>query len=121
MFGGKVISWINGAGECWPYFIAMKDYAKTFYKSQAWKRTQAAYKSKMGGLCERCRAKGLIVPGVIVHHKCYITPENINDPSIALSFDNLELLCILCHNQEHTGAVKRYKVDELGRVTSEGA
>lgn len=110
-----------GSASAGPVFIAMKEYAKAFYKSAAWKHTQAAYKSKMGGLCERCRANGMISPGVIVHHKTYLTPENIYNPSIALAFDNLELLCQACHNQEHTGIVRRYKVDELGRVISEGA
>ena len=97
----------------------MKDYAKAFYKSQAWKRTQAAYKASRGGLCERCEARGMIVPGVIVHHKTYITPDNLSDPSISLSWDNLELLCQACHNQEHHGGLApRWNVDELGRVTA---
>jgi len=26
---------------------------------------------------------------------------NVHDPSVALSFDNLEALCIDCHNAEH--------------------
>ena len=96
----------------------MKEFAKGFYKSQAWKRTQAAYKKQAGGLCERCKAKGLIVPGEIVHHRIHLTPENIGDPNIALSVENLELLCRDCHAQEHTGIEKRFKVDELGRVTA---
>ncbi|HDV4620380.1 TPA: HNH endonuclease, partial [Bacillus anthracis] len=33
--------------------------------------------------------------------KDYITPENINNPEITLSFHNLELLCQDCHNREH--------------------
>ena len=96
----------------------MKDYAKAFYKSQAWKRTQAAYKKSVGGLCERCYAKGLIVPGVIVHHKTYITPEQIDNPDITLAWSNLECLCRDCHAQEHFGTEHRYNVDELGRVTA---
>lgn len=109
-----------GLASAGPVFIAMKEYAKAFYKSAAWKHTQAAYKSKMGGLCERCRANGMISPGVIVHHKIHITPENINNPLITLSFDNLSCLCRDCHAKEHATAVKRYKVDEMGRVISEG-
>ena len=98
----------------------MKEYAKTFYKSQAWKRTQAAYKKSVGGLCERCQARGLIVPGVIVHHKVYLDPERIKDPDVALNWDNLELLCRNCHASEHTGTERRYEVDELGRVRACG-
>lgn len=64
-----------------------------------------------------CRARGLIVPGEIVHHKIHIEPENINNPNIALNWDNLQLLCRQCHGEAH-GTAKRYKVDEFGRVTT---
>lgn len=88
-----------------------------FYKKQAWRDCQAAYIKAAGGLCERCYAMGKVVPGEIVHHKIHLTPQNINDPSITLSFDNLELLCRECHGIEHSKNKKRYKIDELGRVT----
>ena len=93
---------------------------KSFYKTAAWLKCRAAYIKHVGGLCERCLARGLIVPGYIVHHKCYLTPENITDPSVTLNFDNLEYLCHECHNQEHFKEVqkKRYKFDDYGRVTS---
>lgn len=96
----------------------MKDYAKTFYKSKAWQKCRAGYMKSVGGLCERCLMRGLIVPGVIVHHKCYLTPENIKDPSITLNFSNLEYLCHDCHNKEHfkENFEKRYKIDENGAV-----
>lgn len=70
-----------------------------------------------GGLCERCLKRGLIVPGEIVHHKIYITPANVDNPSITLNPENLELVCRDCHAEEHAGRQLRYKVDELGRVT----
>ena len=79
----------------------MKDYAKAFYKSTAWQKCRASYIQSVGGLCERCLAKGLIVPGYIVHHKCHLTAWNIQDPSITLNWDNLEYLCQDCHNKEH--------------------
>lgn len=80
---------------------AVKEYAKGFYTSEAWKTTRRAYFKQANGLCERCKAAGKFAPGKIVHHKRYITPKNINDPRITLSFDNLELLCEDCHNKEH--------------------
>lgn len=79
----------------------MKEYAKAFYTSEAWKKTRIAYIKRVNGLCERCKAAGEYVPGKIVHHKKHITPKNINDPRITLSFGNLELLCEDCHNKEH--------------------
>lgn len=39
--------------------------------------------------------------GYMVHHKVYIDAKNIWNTDITLSFDNLELLCIDCHNKEH--------------------
>jgi len=101
-----------------------KDYAKGFYNSQNWKRTRASYYSFRRGQCERCmqefnegkRSLADIQPGFIVHHKDYITPENLSDPTIALSFDNLELLCKDHHNKEHKAKGKRYSFDAEGNV-----
>ena len=95
----------------------MREFAKKFYHSQAWKKCRASYIKSVGGLCERCLAKGLIVPATMVHHKVYIDPENINDTSVTLNWDNLEALCTDCHAEEHSKGAKRYKVDEFGRVT----
>lgn len=93
----------------------MKEFARTFYKSKAWQRTRDGYASSVGGLCEECLTKGLYKPGEIVHHMQPLTPDNISDPSIALAWDNLELLCRDCHAAKH-GSVKQYRVDEFGRV-----
>lgn len=94
----------------------MKEYAERFYSSKAWKECRKAYRKKVGGLCERCLKEGRISAGVIVHHKIYVTPDNIGRPDIILNPDNLELLCRDCHAKEHEGRQRRYKVDELGRV-----
>lgn len=94
----------------------MKDYSEQFYKSRAWQHTRAAYLSSVGGLCERCLRRGLYVPAQIVHHRVYITPENIDDPRVTLAPKNLEALCRECHADEHLGTEKRYTVDEYGRV-----
>lgn len=74
----------------------MKPWARSFYKSKAWRECRHAFFVSKYGLCERCGGSGLIV-----HHKIYLTPDNINDPSISLNWDNLELLCQDCHNKEH--------------------
>lgn len=96
----------------------MKEYARAFYKSRAWLKCRDSYIKSVGGLCERCLAEGLIVPGYIVHHKCYLTPENIKDPSITLNFDNLEYVCQPCHNAIHFKEEyrKRYKINPDGSV-----
>lgn len=95
-----------------------REFAKEFYNSRAWKDCRRAYAAKVGGLCERCLAKGIYKPGVVVHHKTHLTPENITDPWVALSFDNLELLCMDCHAAEHSNKKYRYTVDALGKITA---
>lgn len=94
-----------------------KEFAEEFYGSSTWQRVRAAYRKQVGGLCERCLKAGRYNAGVIVHHKVHLTPELIQHPEIALSFDNLELLCRDCHAAAHGGnQQKRWKVDPLGRV-----
>lgn len=89
-------------------------FASKFYKSVAWQKCRASFITKQQGLCQRCLSKGLIVVGTQVHHKIYLTPENINNPDVALNHDNLELLCLDCHHEEHNKV--RYRVDESGHV-----
>ena len=67
------------------------------------------------------QAKGRLRPGKIVHHTCYLTQENINDPMVSLNFENLEYLCQDCHNEEHhAGASTREDCmfDEEGNLIS---
>ena len=96
----------------------MKQYAETFYKSKTWQHTREAYSKSKGYLCETCLAHGVVTAGEIVHHIRPITRENIGNPDITLSWDNLRLLCRPCHEQAHRRTPRRYKVDELGRVTT---
>lgn len=49
-----------------------------------------------GGLCEVCGME----PGVIVHHKIWLTPGNIRDPDVSLNYENLRLDCRSCHGKE---------------------
>lgn len=100
-----------------------KAYAESFYKSNTWKQCRANYLKSVGGLCERCLSRGLFVPAVIVHHKQYISEQNINDPSITLNHNNLEALCRECHRKEHDKFAdermpRRYMVDRFGKIIS---
>lgn len=96
----------------------MREFAAGFYKSKAWQRCRLSYAKSKGHLCERCMAKGLYRTGEIVHHKVHLTPENINDPNVTMSFGNLELLCRDCHGEAHRKLQRRYTVDEFGRVST---
>lgn len=77
----------------------MKPWARKFYNSKAWRICRVAYIESVHGLCERCGEAGYIV-----HHTVYLTPKNINDPSISLNHELLEYVCQLCHNTEHHGS-----------------
>ena len=94
----------------------MREFAESFYSSKAWHDCRKAYRLSVGGLCERCRSKGLIVPGEIVHHKVHLTPDNITNESVTLDWSNLELLCRNCHAEIHNNIKKRYFVDENGKI-----
>lgn len=96
-------------------FKSMKTFAAEFYKSGAWVACRASY-IKAHPLCEDCLAQGRYSPAEIVHHITPLTPENINDPKITLSFSNLRAVCRECHAAAHGARQRRYKLDELGRV-----
>jgi 5-methylcytosine-specific restriction endonuclease McrA len=60
-------------------------------------------------------AKGLIEPATQVHHKIRLTSDNLGNPAVSISFDNLEALCDQCHQDEHKR--KRWRCDpSTGRV-----
>lgn len=94
----------------------MQEFAKHFYKSKIWQQTSKDYSKSVHNLCEKCLMRGSITAGEIVHHKVHITPENIDDPNITLNWNNLELLCRDCHGEEHKKRIKRFTVDEQGRI-----
>ena len=73
-----------------------KEYAKGFYNSIQWIKCRSSFMKSKNYICERCG--GL---AKIVHHKEHITPMNINDVNITLNWDNLQALCLECHNSVH--------------------
>lgn len=95
----------------------MRDFARIFYHSQAWKDCRAAYLSQRKGLCEQCLKRGLYTPADTVHHIVHLTPDNIGDPSITLNPSNLMAVCRDCHAEIHAGRPIRFTVDAFGRVT----
>lgn len=104
-----------------------RDFAKRFYKSKAWKNTRAAY-FRAHPFCELHLERNEVVPGEIVHHKIHLSPENIDDPAIATSWDNLETVCRDCHAIEHPEIYEkkaqeepqRYGFDENGNLVDLG-
>lgn len=83
-----------------------------FYQTDIWKKARLYIWKKQSCICNRCH-RPVYVNGLsdyippekrlkgIVHHKEYLTDDNFNDYNISLNEDNLEGICIDCHNQEH--------------------
>ena len=53
-------------------------------------------------------------PAYIVHHKEYVTDMNYEDDNVFFNIDNLESLCLECHNKEHFEEKEEYEFDENG-------
>ncbi len=81
-----------------------REFSKSFYNSPAWRKVRKSFISHRasidGGMCEMCHE----VPGFIVDHIEELTPENINDTSMTLSWSNLQYLCLVCHNKKTFGS-----------------
>ena len=80
-----------------------KEFARHLYASKAWKDCRESYIASVFYLCESCKKKGIVKPGKILHHTCYLTPMNINDPNVSLNHALLRYDCQECHNREHHG------------------
>jgi len=81
-----------------------KEWAKAFYNSKAWKKCREGYIQSVHGLCESCLERNKLTPGNILHHKTWLTPENIHEPDVTLNWGNLRYDCQDCHNKEHHGS-----------------
>lgn len=70
-----------------------------FYHSPQWRKLSRTFLLSRNYICQRCGA-----PAEIAHHKQHLTAANVNNPEISLNPDNLEALCLACHNAEHFSA-----------------
>ena len=99
----------------------MKEFARKFYQSKAWRLCRDGYFAEHNGVCEICGN-----PGMEVHHKIWLTPVNIDNPDITLNWDNLQLLCKDCHFAVHNKKqylkrpvkheARRYAFDAEGNI-----
>ena len=85
------------------------------YNCSKWKKVRNLKKLQVNGLCERCFKKRIYKEGVIVHHKKEITEDNYMDDDLMYGLDNLELLCMDHHNEEHFNT-DSYYFDEEGNI-----
>ena len=82
-----------------------------FYKSDTWKLAREIKIRLVNGRCERCGGIGQEV-----HHRQRVTVDNVEDASVSLNPENLELLCKDCHNKEHQRFSKETRFDLDGNL-----
>ena len=68
-----------------------------FYNTREWHELRERKRRAEHFECERCRSKGIHSQAYTVHHRKYLRKF----PELAMSYDNLELLCEQCHYEEH--------------------
>lgn len=73
-----------------------------FYNSIEWRTLSAKYSQDKGYRCEVCGAMA-----TQVHHKQAIQTDK--GWELRLDYNNLELLCVECHNERHERFKKREK------------
>ena len=73
-----------------------QDYARPFYNSKEWIKCRNSFMQSKHYVCEVCNKAA-----TICHHKEPITPSNINDVNITLSWSNLLAVCHDCHQALH--------------------
>lgn len=81
-----------------------QDFSRGLYTSKAWIQFRFNLIIQRGPKCQRCGKVMIDTSKLIGHHIIHLSPANINDISITLNPDNVELICFDCHNKEH----KRY-------------
>lgn len=80
---------------------------KSFYKSKEWERFRQVIISersdfiKKVNYCAKCGKQIVNRYDMIVHHINELTEQNVNDVSVSLNPDNVEIICFNCHNKEH--------------------
>lgn len=94
-------------------------FSKGFYNSKQWQTIREYILKRDNYLCIQCGK-----PAEEVHHKVWLTPENIGDPNITSNEDNLVSLCKDCHFETHKGqrieAMKKDIVSDEFEFNDEG-
>lgn len=82
-----------------------------FYHSRAWQRARQMALTRDHYLCQVCYRQGRVTPARTVHHIVHIK-DNWDK---RLDLDNLETICLECHNQEHPEKGAKNKEQVLRR------
>ena len=81
-----------------------------FYTGRTWRKFREVMIAKSNGECNRCHQVFNDTSKLEVHHINYLKGNDFNDPTKALSEDNVEVICHACHNNEHDRFANRKEV-----------
>ena len=95
-----------------------RDFAKRFYRSKQWRQARGLALHRDMFTCRDCGGRA-----TEVHHVIELSPDNIDNPTIALGLDNLMSLCGPCHSARTAGTSDvgdEYAFDAEGQVIQAG-
>ncbi|WP_217971484.1 HNH endonuclease [Staphylococcus xylosus] len=87
-----------------------KAQRRKFYNSGEWKKKREVIKQRDNYECQECKRQGKVAIDVFEHNKngrkkiklvVHHIKELEDNPTLALDDDNLETLCVDCHNKIH--------------------
>ena len=72
-----------------------------FYTSRQWSEFRRQLILERGQVCEHCGQPILNPYDLILHHKIFLTEENVNDYEISLNPLHIQIVHHRCHNEIH--------------------
>lgn len=82
--------------------MARQAVLQQFYTSKDWRDFRMNLIRQRGCVCARCGQTFEDLSRLIGHHSpVELTIDNVHDPAVSLNPNNIEILCLDCHNQEH--------------------
>lgn len=77
-----------------------QSFSKQLYASKAWMDLRLNLIIERGPKCQKCNEYIFDTSKLIGHHTIKLTPQNVNDPNVALNSKLVEIICHDCHNKE---------------------
>ena len=97
-----------------------KQLRAKLYGTKKWLKLRKTYLMEHP-LCEKCLAKGKVVPAEDIHH--IKSPFNYDDMSVnwnlGLDYNNLQALCKECHIEEHKSQKGYVSAEDVIRALEE--
>jgi len=89
----------------WLESLIKQDDMLPFYNWRGWRKKRKEALERDNYECQECKRKGKYKKAQNVHH----IQEVKNRPDLAMTLENLECLCIACHNEIHDKRLRQDK------------